>query len=84
MHRVAFVARFRADDGGLRRHVWRFWSTISERKSTVTNMHADSACAGKVGIVLNATGQQYRQTTSVTYVWEAPSLKQTPKLADMD
>ena len=71
--RVAVAARVGADDGGLRLSLWRIWCDHL-REQDGDHLHADSACTG---IVLNATGQQYRQTT-FTYlggvVTKAPNL----------
>ena len=66
MHRVAVAARGGADNGGLRR-VFGIWFYYL-REQDVDHVHADSACTdGNEDIVFNATGQQYRQTTSFTY-----------------
>ena len=66
MHRVAVAAQAGADDDGLRRSLRHIWSDHL-RQQDGDHMHADTR-APATKIVLNATGQEYRQTTSFAYL----------------
>ena len=56
-----------------------FGFTISESKTDIMCMPIPRAPASK--IVFNATGQQYRQTTSFTY-YSGGIVTETPNLSD--
>ena len=78
VHRVAVAARAGADDGGLVEFFGTFSLTISESKTETICMLIPRAPTAK--IVFNATGQQYRQTTSFTYL--GGTVTKTPNLSD--
>ena len=71
VHRVAVAARAGADDDGLRRSLRHIWSDTM-------CMSIPHASATK--IVFDATGQQYRQTTSFAYL--GGTVTETPNLSD--
>ena len=77
-HRVAAAARAGADDGDLRRSLDAFGMTISESKTETMCMPIP--CAPIRQIIFNATGKQYRQTTSFTYL--GGTITETPNLSD--
>ena len=78
MHRIAVAAQAGADDDGLRRSLRHIWSDPL-REQDGDHMHVDTR-APATKIVLNATGQEYRQTTSFTYL--GCTVTATPNLSD--
>ena len=78
MNRVVVAARAGVDDGDLRRSLRTFGLAISESKMETMCLPIPRAPAPKIGF--NATGQQYRQITSFTYL--GGTVTETPNLSD--
>ena len=78
MHHVEVAARSGADDGGFREVFGTFGLTIPASKTETICMPIPRAPTAQV--VFNATGQQYRQTTSFTYL--GGTVTGTPNLSD--
>ena len=78
MHRVAVAARIGADHGGLHPSLRRICFDLIIKQTET--MCIPSARAPATQIVLNATGEQYRQTTSFTHLGGA--VPETPNMWD--
>ena len=79
MHRVAVAARAGADDGSLHRSLRHIWFDHL-REQDGDHVHVDPAYTGNEDSLHNATGQQYRQTTSFTYL--GGTVTETPNVFD--
>ena len=75
---ACIVSRSPRGLGRLRRSLWHIWSNHL-REQDGDHMHADPASPA-TKIVFNATGQQYRQTTSFIYLGGTET--ETPNLSD--